>query len=116
MDLIADLIKEQTQTNLPRFRVGYLLTINIEIFEKNKMRIQPFQGRCIRIRRPNSLSASFTLRKRTLGLGIEKTFKLNSPLIHSIKIHSGGHVRRAKLYYLRSRTGKAERLRYTSVN
>ena len=88
------------------------MTVNVEIHEKNKMRIQPFLGTCIKIKKPNSLSHSFTLRKKTLGIGIEKSFKYNSPLISSIILHSRGRVRRAKLYYLRDRVGKAEKLRH----
>ena len=107
-------IVEQSQLrgNLPNFRVGSTVRGNYRIIEGNKERIQAFEG--VVIRRhcgPRNNKATLTVRKVTQGYGVERIFPLHSPRIENIKVLKVGRVRRAKLYYLRERRGKAARIR-----
>ena len=104
--------KSQLRENLPNFRVGSTVRVNYRIIEGNKERIQAFEG--VVIRRhcgPKNNKATFTVRKVTQGYGVERIFPLHSPRIENIKVLKVGRVRRAKLYYLRERRGKAARIR-----
>ena len=104
--------QSQLRENLPNFRVGSTVRINYRIIEGNKERIQAFEG--VVIRRhcgPRNNKATFTVRKVTQGYGVERIFPLHSPRIENIKVLKVGRVRRAKLYYLRERRGKAARIR-----
>jgi large subunit ribosomal protein L19 len=104
--------KEQLRTNLPAFRVGCTIRVNYRISEGNKERTQAFEGVVIRKHLgDNNNKATFTVRKVSQGHGVERIFPLHSPRIESIKILKHGHVRRAKLYFLRERKGKAARIR-----
>ncbi len=104
--------QSQLRENLPNFRVGSTVRVNYRIIEGNKERTQAFEG--VVIRRhcgPRNNKATFTVRKMTQGYGVERIFPLHSPRIENIKVLKVGRVRRAKLYYLRERRGKAARIR-----
>ena len=94
---------------LPKFKAGDNVTVNYKIVEGNKERIQGFKGDVIK-RQGTGLTASFTVRKISDGVGVERTFPVYSPNIDSIQVHKVGKVRRAKLYYLRDRRGKSARI------
>jgi len=94
----------------PEFRTGDTVKVHIRIIEGNKERVQVFQGVVIK-RKKGDMNASYTVRKVSHGVGVEKTFALHSPRIEQIEVVSQGRVRRSRLYYLRSRRGKAARIR-----
>jgi len=94
----------------PAFKAGDNITVNYKILEGNKERIQSFKGDVIK-RQGTGPTASFTVRKISDGVGVERLFPLYSPNIESIEVNKSGRVRRAKLYYLRSRSGKSARIR-----
>src|SRR2546423_7745060 len=95
---------------LPPFRAGDTVRVNVRVKEGEKERIQAFEGVCI-ARRGSGVSASFTVRKISNGVGVERIFPLHSPMLADIVVVRRGRVRRAKLYYLRHLTGKATRIR-----
>ncbi len=107
LDLIE---KEQMKTDIPEFRPGDTVRVSVRIIEGEKERIQDFEGVVIRIRRGNNRS-TFTVRKISYGVGVERIFPLHSPRIAGIKVVRRGAVRRAKLYYLRKLRGKAARIK-----
>jgi large subunit ribosomal protein L19 len=94
----------------PDFRVGDTLRVSVRIVEGDKERVQAFEGVCIRRRRAG-IRSTFTVRKVSYGVGVERTFPLSSPRVDAVKVVSRGRVRRNRLYYLRERTGKAARIR-----
>ena len=94
----------------PRFKAGDNVTVNYKIVEGNKERIQSFKGDVIK-RQGEGLTATFTVRKMSDGVGVERTFPVASPHIESVVLHKVGKVRRAKLYFLRSRSGKSARFK-----
>lgn len=94
----------------PHFKAGDNITVNYKIIEGNKERIQSFKGDVIK-RQGSGHTASFTVRKISDGIGVERVFPLFSPNIDSITLNKAGHVRRAKLFYQRSRSGKSARIR-----
>jgi large subunit ribosomal protein L19 len=96
--------------DLPPFRTGDTVRVHVNITEGDKQRIQVFEGVVIR-RRGGGPSASFTVRKVSYGVGVERIFPVESPLVKKVEIKSRGHVRRARLYYLRQLSGKKARLR-----
>lgn len=95
---------------IPDFKSGDNVTVNYKIIEGNKERIQSFKGDVIK-RQGTGVTASFTVRKISDGVGVERLFPLYSPNIESIEVNKSGRVRRAKLYYMRSRSGKSARIR-----
>ena len=95
---------------IPDFKAGDNVTVNYKIIEGNKERIQSFKGDVIK-RQGSGATASFTVRKISDGVGVERLFPLYSPNIESIEVNKSGRVRRAKLYYLRTRSGKSARIR-----
>ena len=95
--------------DFPKFKAGDNITVNYKIIEGNKERIQSFRGDVIKTQGDGN-TASFTVRKISDGIGVERTFPLLSPNIDSIIVHKTGKVRRAKLYYLRERSGKRARI------
>lgn len=101
--------------DIPAFRPGDNVKVHIRIVEGNKERIQIFQGVVIR-RKKGTMNASYTVRKISHGVGVEKTFALHNPRIEKIEIVSRGRVRRSRLYYLRGRRGKAARIREAGYN
>jgi large subunit ribosomal protein L19 len=106
--------KEWLRPNLPPFRAGDTLRVNVRVREGDKERLQAFEGVCI-ARRGGGVSATFTVRKISNGIGVERIFPLHSPMIGDITVVRRGRVRRAKLYYLRHLTGKATRIREKKV-
>ena len=96
--------------DFPKFKAGDNITVNYKIIEGNKERIQSFKGDVIK-RQGSGATASFTVRKISDGVGVERLFPLYSPNIESIEVNKSGRVRRAKLYYMRSRSGKSARIR-----
>lgn len=113
MNIIDKIEAEQSARELPAFRPGDTLRVHAKIVEGDKERIQIFEGVCIR-RSAGGNRATFTVRKTSYGVGVERTFPLFSPRIDKIEIKSRGIVRRSRLYYLRDRTGKAARIRTRS--
>lgn len=97
--------RAQLKDHLPDFRPGDTVRVHVRVVEGERERVQTFEGIVIR-RRGSRLSATFTVRKISFGVGVERTFPVHSPMISGIDVVSHGHVRRAKLYYLRSRVGK----------
>ena len=101
---------KQLQSEAPDLRVGDKVKVHILIKEGSKERIQIFQGHVIAMRGGQSIGASFTVRKVSYGIGVERIFPLHSPLVKQVEVLSHGKVRRAKLYYLRKLSGKAARI------
>ncbi|MGE4545210.1 MAG: 50S ribosomal protein L19 [Pedobacter sp.] len=110
MNIIDRLEMEQIKKNIPIFKAGDTLKVHVKIVEGDKQRIQVFQGVCIK-RHNNGLGSTFTVRKISNGMGVERIFPLHSPNIDNIEVLMVGRVRRAKLYYLRNLQGKAARIR-----
>ena len=110
MDLIKALTEEQIRTDLPKLEVGATVRIQVKVKEGNRERLQAFEGTIIAIKH-GGISETFTVRRISYGIGVERTFPVNSPSIASIEIVRKGKVRRAKLYYLRDRYGKSARLK-----
>jgi large subunit ribosomal protein L19 len=110
MDIMRALEQQQIRTDLPAFAVGDRVKVHYRIIEGNKERIQVFEGDVIR-RHGASNRETFTVRKLSSGIGVERTFPVHSPKIDRIEVLRHGAVRRAKLYYLRNKIGKAARLR-----
>lgn len=108
-DLLQELDKEQLRDDLPEFAPGDTVRVHYQVREGDKVRAQPFEGVCI-ARRGSGMGESFMVRKISSGVGVERVFPLNSPFIERIDVVRRGRVRRAKLYYLRERTGKAARI------
>ncbi|OLO40872.1 50S ribosomal protein L19 [Alkalihalophilus pseudofirmus] len=109
-NIIREIAKEQLRTDLPAFRPGDTLRVHVKVVEGNRERIQVFEGVVIK-RRGTSVSETFTVRKVSYGVGVERTFPLHSPKIDTIEVKRRGKVRRAKLYYLRALRGKAARIK-----
>ena len=101
--------KIAAEKKLPEFFPGDIIKVGVKITEGKKDRIQYFEGVCI-AKKNRDLNSSFTVRKISFGEGVERTFALYSPIVDSIKVIRSGQVRRAKLYYLRDRTGKSARI------
>ena len=108
--IIDQLEKEQLRTDIPEFHTGDTVRVEVKVVEGDKSRLQAFEGNVIAMRN-RGLNSSFTVRKISSGEGVERVFQTHSPLIASVKVTRRGDVRRAKLYYLRDRTGKAARIR-----
>jgi large subunit ribosomal protein L19 len=110
MDLLRAVDNSQMRTDLPRFRPGDTVRVHVKIKEGDKYRIQVFEGVVI-VQKNNGISSTFTVRKVSFGYGIERIFPLHSPIIEKLEVVKSGKVRRARLYYLRGRRGKAARLK-----
>jgi large subunit ribosomal protein L19 len=110
MDIIREIEKNQMRSDLPQFAAGDTLRVNVRVREGEKERIQVFEGVCI-ARKGGGASETFTVRKVSSGVGVERIFPLHSPSIESLTVVRRGQVRRAKLYYLRALRGKAARIR-----
>ena len=106
---IANVKKISAEKKLPDFFPGDIIKVGVKITEGKRDRIQYFEGVCI-AKKSRDLNSSFTVRKISFGEGVERTFALYSPIVDSIKVVRSGKVRRAKLYYLRDRTGKSARI------
>ena len=101
----------EARQNLPNFKAGDTINVHVKIREGSKERVQQFQGTVIQRRHPNSNGETFTVRKVSNGIGIERIFPLLSPNIDKIEVIREGSVRRARIYYIRGRQGKAARIR-----
>lgn len=112
---VAAFEKKQLRAKVPQFAPGDTVRVNTRVIEGNKERIQAFEGVCIR-RSGSGLGETFTVRKISYNVGVERTFPIHSPRIESIKLVRHGKVRRAKLYYLRERVGKATRIQQAQRN
>ncbi|MFH1090919.1 MAG: 50S ribosomal protein L19 [Pseudomonadota bacterium] len=110
MDPIVVIDHEQMRTDLPKFNVGDTIAVHVRIKEGDKERIQVFKGAVIR-KRKGLTNSTFTVRKVSYGIGVERVFPTHSPLIHKIEVINEGLVRRSRLYYLRQRRGKAARIK-----
>jgi large subunit ribosomal protein L19 len=111
MNAVAYVHEQLTATKqVPNFKAGDNVTVNYKIVEGNKERIQSFKGDVIK-RQGQGATATFTVRKISDGVGVERLFPVNSPNIDSIVLHKVGKVRRAKLFYLRERSGKSARIK-----
>jgi len=111
MNAVAFVHEQLTnKREFPKFKAGDNITVNYKIVEGNKERIQSFKGDVIK-RQGTGQTATFTVRKMSDGIGVERTFPIYSPNIESILLNKAGKVRRAKLYYLRSRSGKSARIK-----
>lgn len=109
-NLIKAIEDEQMKKDLPDYAPGDTVVVNVKVVEGNRERVQAFEGVVI-AKRNRGLHSSFTVRKVSNGEGVERTFQAHSPIIDSIKVKRKGAVRRAKLYYLRERSGKSARIR-----
>ena len=107
---ISSLIEVKENPNIPELAPGDTVKVSSKVVESGRERIQPFQGVVIKVQR-GGINASFTVRRVAYGVGVERTFLIHSPLVEKVEVIRHGKVRRAKLYYLRGRSGKAARLR-----
>ena len=110
MNLMELVERDQLRTDLPDFRVGDTIRVHVKIVEGEKERIQPFEGVVIR-KKKGGIRSSFTVRKISYGIGVERVFPLHSPRVDRVDVITRGKVRRAKLFYLRGLKGKAARIR-----
>ena len=108
-DLLRELEKEQLRTDLPKLEVGDTVRVFVKVIEGSRERLQNFEGVVIKIQ-GGGIRKSFTVRRISYGIGVERTFPYNSPRIGRIEVLRHGQVRRAKLFYLRTRVGKAAKV------
>ena len=111
MNKINDITKDDLNTDLPQFRAGDTISIGVKVIEGETSRIQQFEGTVIAISSGSGTSKTFTVRKISNGIGVERIFPFLSPNLDSVKVLKKGKVRRAKLYYLRDRIGKAAKVK-----
>jgi large subunit ribosomal protein L19 len=109
MNIIDTIEREQMRTDIPNFGPGDSVKVHVKVVEGGKERIQIFEGVVIR-KSHGGLKETFTVRKVSQGIGVERTFPVHSPMVEKIEIERKGKVRRAKLYYLRDRSGKSARI------
>ncbi len=110
MDLMKIVEQDYLKKEIPPFRPGDTVRVHVKVIEGNRERTQTFEGTVIR-RRGSGLNETFTVRRISYGVGVERTFPLHSPRLEKIEVLRRGRVRRARLYYLRERVGKATRIR-----
>ena len=110
MNIVQQIAQEQLRSDIPSFRPGDTLRVHVKVREGQRERIQVFEGVVIK-RRGGGISETFTVRKISYGVGVERAFPLHTPKIDKIEVMRRGRVRRAKLYYLRELTGKAARIK-----
>ncbi|PWI58170.1 50S ribosomal protein L19 [Sulfoacidibacillus thermotolerans] len=108
--LIREIASEQLRSDLPKFRPGDTIRVHVKVREGSRERIQVFEGVVIK-RRGTGISETFTVRKISYGVGVERTFPFHTPKIDKLEVVRRGKVRRAKLYYLRNLRGKAARIK-----
>tara|TARA_Y100001970_G_C14217279_1_gene850437 strand:- start:756 stop:1100 length:345 start_codon:yes stop_codon:yes gene_type:complete len=111
MNKVSNAVSEYLKDNIPAFKSGDTINVGVKVVEGNKSRIQNFEGVVIAISSGGGMDKTFTIRKISNGVGVERIFPVNSPNIDSIKVVKKGKVRRAKLYYLRNLKGKAARIK-----
>ncbi len=110
MDILREIEKEQLKNDLPDFAPGDTVKVHVKIKEGKRERIQIFEGLVIK-RQNGGIRETFTVRKISFGIGVEKTFPLHSPTVEKIEVVRRGKVRRARIYYIRTRSGKAARVK-----
>ena len=110
MNVIEKIEREQLRLDLPVFRPGDTIKVHLRIIEGEKERIQVFQGAVLRLRK-GGVNSTFTVRKVSDGVGVERVFPMHSPFIERVEVVAQGKVRRSRLYYLRSLRGKAARIK-----
>ena len=110
MNIIESLTSEQIRTDLPQFNIGDTVKVHVKIIEGNRERIQVFEGTVI-AKKHGGISETFTVRRVAYGCGVERVFPINSPFVEKVEIVRSGRVRRAKLFYLRDRVGKAAKVK-----
>ena len=111
MDKINESVKNSLEKKLPDFKSGDIVKVGVKVIEGNRTRIQQFEGTVIKISSGRGLSKTFTVRKISNGVGVERIFPFHSPNVIDIKVLKVGKVRRAKLYYLRDLKGKSARIK-----
>ena len=111
MNKVLESTQDELKKDIPQFRAGDTVSVGVRVIEGEKSRIQLFKGIVIAISAGSGSSKTFTVRKISNGVGVERIFPLHSPNLESIKIDKKGKVRRAKLYYLRNRAGKAAKVK-----
>ena len=110
MDIIKNITEEQIRTDLPQLNIGDTVKVYFKVIEATRERVQMFEGTIIS-KKGAGVSETFTVRRISYGVGVERVFPVNSPKIDKIEVSRTGKVRRAKLYYLRDRVGKATKVR-----
>jgi len=110
VNIIENIEREQLRDNLPQFKAGDTVKVHFKVVEGTRHRIQVFQGTVIK-RQGEGVRETFTVRKQSFGVGVERTFPVHSPKIDKVEVTAIGDVRRAKLYYLRGKVGKQARVR-----
>ena len=110
LNLVNEITKDQLRTDIPEFRPGCTVRVDVKIKEGDKSRIQAFEGLVI-AKNGSGIAETFTVRKMSSGVGVERTFPLHSPIIDKITVVRRGKVRRSKLFYLRGLSGKAARIK-----
>ncbi|MBR6014895.1 MAG: 50S ribosomal protein L19 [Firmicutes bacterium] len=114
MDIINQITQEYKRNDIPELGIGDTVKVHIKIKEGNRERIQVFEGYILKMQN-GGISETFTVRKLASGVGVEKTFPVHSPMIEKIEVIRKGDVRRAKLNYMRERTGKASRVKSKEI-
>ncbi|MBA4609450.1 MULTISPECIES: 50S ribosomal protein L19 [Aeromicrobium] len=109
-NVIDQIAAQSKRDDIPQFRAGDTLKVHVNIVEGNRSRVQLFQGVCIKVQ-GSGIGRTFTVRKVSFGVGVERTFPVHSPVIEKIEVATRGDVRRAKLYYLRNLRGKAAKIK-----
>ena len=110
MDILQQITQEQIRTDLPKLAIGDTVRVYVKVKEGNRERVQMFEGAVIK-KNHGGIQETFTVRRISYGVGVERTFPVNSPKIDRIEVVRHGRVRRAKLYYLRDRAGKAAKIK-----
>jgi len=110
LNLVKEITKEQLKNDLPELRPGQTVRVDVKIQEGEKSRIQAYEGTIIKIQ-GSGIGRTFTVRKLSSGVGVERTFPIHSPIIDKITVVRNGKVRRARLFYLRNRAGKSAKIK-----
>ena len=114
MNVLDQIVQEYIKTDIPAFNVGDTVKVHVKIKEGNRERIQIFEGFVLK-RQNGGIGETFTVRRIASGVGVEKTFPLHSPLVEKIEVVKHGKVRRARLHYMRQRTGKSAKIKSRDV-
>ena len=110
MDVLSSVVQDYLKTDIPAFNVGDTVKVHVKIKEGNRERIQIFEGFVLK-RQDGGIGETFTVRRIASGVGVEKTFPIHSPLVEKIEVVKRGKVRRARLHYMRARTGKSAKIK-----
>ena len=109
-NIVDQVASASLRTDIPDFRAGDTLDVHVKVIEGSRSRVQVFKGVCIKVQ-GSGIGRTFTVRKVSFGVGVERTFPLHTPVIEKIEVATRGDVRRAKLYYLRNLRGKAAKIK-----